>query len=136
MIWVIAGTKDARDLIKLLLKKNYRVIATTASDYGKNFIEINPNLKIVSKALDKKKMQAFIKKNSIKFIIDASHPFATEVSKNAIYAGKVNKINYIRYERKKLDYEYTTNFKTFDDVAEYLSNKDGNILLIMLNNEV
>ena len=50
MIWVIAGTKDARKIIKLLSKKNYRVIATTTTEYGKNFIESNPNLKIASKA--------------------------------------------------------------------------------------
>lgn len=129
MIWIIAGTKDAREIIKLLLKKNYKIIATTATDYGKNFIKANSNLKILSKALDTKQMNDFIKKNSIKIIIDASHPFATEVSKNAMIAGKINKINYIRFERKKKDYTNVSSFKTFDKAAEYLSKKRGNILL-------
>lgn len=129
MIWVIAGTKDAREIINLLLKKNYNVIATTTTEYGKSLIETNPNLKIISKTLDKNEMNDFIKKNSIESIIDASHPFAAEVSKNAIYASKANKISYIRYEREKRDYSNVLKLKTFNDAAEYLSNKKGNILL-------
>lgn len=129
MIWVIAGTKDAREIIKLLLKKKYTITATTTTDYGKSLIETDPNLKIISKSLDKKDMNDFIKKNSIKIIIDASHPFATEVSKNAIYASNDNKINYIRYERKKTDYSNALKFKNFNEAAEYLSKKNGNILL-------
>lgn len=44
-------------------------------------------------------MLAFIKANGIKIIVDASHPYAVNVSKNAIRASQISNIKYVRYER-------------------------------------
>jgi precorrin-6A/cobalt-precorrin-6A reductase len=98
MILVLGGTKDGRDLTELLIKKGYPVIASVFSDYGKNLMQINKDL-VHAGALDIDGFISFIDKNNVHLIVDASHPYAINVSENAMNACQIKNIPYIRYER-------------------------------------
>ncbi|MGO1819434.1 MAG: precorrin-6A/cobalt-precorrin-6A reductase, partial [Senegalia sp. (in: firmicutes)] len=86
MILVLSGTEDGREIVEKLLKNNQTVLATTATEYGGKLFKIHPKLKVISERLDIDDMIALIKKYNIKTIVDATHPYAAEVSKNAIKA--------------------------------------------------
>lgn len=104
MIWILAGTSDSYQLIEKLKEKvDLEIIATAATDYGKELLQEKYELKAISKKLSESEMSVFINKYAIKYIIDASHPFAEKVSRNAISAAEKNKIKYLRYERASLD---------------------------------
>lgn len=107
MIFLLAGTEDGRKLGEEILKKNYPLIISVTSEYGKSLIKQNKNLKINDKPLDLKELTEYLKQNGVKLIIDASHPYAANVSHNAITAADEIGISYIRYEREKsaLDYK-------------------------------
>jgi precorrin-6A/cobalt-precorrin-6A reductase len=98
MILVLGGTKDGRDLTELLAKKGYQVIASVFSNYGRDLIQINKDL-VHTGALDTDGFISFIHKNNINLIVDASHPYAINVSENAMKACQTTSIAYIRYER-------------------------------------
>lgn len=129
MIWVIAGTKDSRELIDDLLNKGFSVIATTVSEFGSSLFKENNDLEVVCKAMTMKEMLTFIDNHNIKLIADASHPYAAEVSENAIAAGSKKNIPYIRFERESITFKNVQEFNNYSNMAAYLEQKNGNVLL-------
>ncbi len=101
MILVLGGTSDSLLICDYLnqLNKNYIVSVTTA--YGKALaLKATPN--VIVGALDLESMTRLILKDTIYTIIDATHPYALEVSKTAIEAAQKTNIHYVRYERRSL----------------------------------
>lgn len=129
MIWVIAGTKDSRELAENLLGKGFSVIATTVTEFGSSLFGKRDNLKVIRKAMSEEEMLDFIDSHKITLVADASHPYASEVSENAIASSLKKNIPYIRYERKRMDFDKIMEFKDYKDMAGYLKNKNGNVLL-------
>lgn len=106
MILVLAGTKDGRIIAEKLFKKGLNVVATTVTSYGNKF---SKGIKVQVGALDRLKLSEVIKKEDVKIVIDATHPFAKEVSINAITVCKELKVPYIRYERESLKVQLSEN---------------------------
>lgn len=98
MILVLAGTKDGRDLIELLASSGYKVMASVFSDYGGQLIHRNHVLIHVG-PLDAAGLVNLINMNHISIVVDASHPYAVNVSQNAMLACQTTGIHYLRYER-------------------------------------
>lgn len=99
-IMVMAGTKDATNIIKMLSKVvDVDILATTTTVYGGDIAKSAGAEEVISKALNMREMVAIIKKKDIDVIIDATHPFATEATRNAINSAKIAEIVYIRFER-------------------------------------
>ena len=136
MIIVFSGTEEGNILIRQLLKKGLSVFASFSSEVGKeSIVDIlpqNKKLKINNRKLKLEEMLDLIKKNKIKYIIDATHPFAVEVSKNAIDASRLSNIRYIRFERKNIIEKESKNiiyFDSFKSSLEFLEKTRGNVFL-------
>ena len=75
----------------------------------------------------------FIEKNNINKIIDATHPYAIEVSKNAIQCAKELNIDYLRYERKSLieDISYENKYivSSIEEACKIAREKGRNIFI-------
>ena len=129
MIFLLAGTKDGRELGEKILEKNYPLIMSVTSSYGKNLIKQNENLIINDKPLNLEELTNYLKAKNVKILIDASHPYATEVSKNAMLAAEKINISYIRYEREKtvVDYDKIYFAKDNDNAAKLASGFGKNI---------
>ncbi|OEG63225.1 MAG: precorrin-6x reductase [Halanaerobium sp. MDAL1] len=111
MILVIAGTSDSYQLIECLINEGENLIASVTTDYGKKLIKEKFEIRVIKKRMDKNDLYNLIKKEKITLVVDATHPFAEEITKNAIKAAVEAGIKYTRYERKKVDlsqYEQTT----------------------------
>jgi len=98
MILVLAGTKDGRDLIALLDSAGYKIMASVFSEYGRQLIQL-PHVPIHAGPLETDGFVNIITSNDISMVIDASHPYAVNVSQNAILACQTTGIHYLRYER-------------------------------------
>ncbi len=99
MILVLAGTKDGRELITLLSAAGYQVMASVFSEYGRELIT-QTNVLIQAGPLDTDGLKELIAKHKIALVVDASHPYAVNVSHNAMQACHSAGIPYLRYERK------------------------------------
>ncbi|MGY4105478.1 precorrin-6A reductase [Ignavigranum ruoffiae] len=98
MILLFGGTSDSLKIMEELKKNKYQTLLSVATDYGKRFSKaFEPN--VVQKRMNLIEMVDFIDKHNIDLIIDASHPFADLVSRNAMQAAIDKNIKYIRYER-------------------------------------
>ena len=105
-IFLIAGTEDGRKLAEFLSAKNFDVTASVVSDYGRKLLETCAGVNINDKPLDKDALEEILRGGSFNFIVDASHPYAKNISANAIEAAQAAQIIYIRYERAEIDFAY------------------------------
>lgn len=137
MIWVIGGTKDSRDFLEKIVKSTTDIIVTTATEYGGKLLENLP-VKTLCKKLTYSMMVDFVKENSIDKIVDLSHPYAMEVSQNAIDVSKELQIEYFRFEREEISF-LPQKYKEFDNIeslVEYLEGVEGNILVTLGSNNI
>ena len=101
MILVLGGTSDSTRICSLLNEMNKEYIVSVTTQYGADLAnKVAKN--VVIKRMDIEYMTNFMKENKIDLVIDSTHPYAVEVSKNAIEVTDILDINYIRYERKSL----------------------------------
>lgn len=137
MIWVIGGTKDSRDFLEKIVKSTTDIIVTTATEYGGKLLENLP-VKTLCKKLTYSMMVDFVKENSIDKIVDLSHPYAMEVSQNAIDISKELQIEYFRFEREEISFlpQKYIEFDNIKSLVEYLEEVEGNILVTLGSNNI
>ena len=116
MIWVIGGTKDSRDFLEKFIEYDKDIIVSTATEYGAKLIENLP-VKTSSEKMDKEAMLKFVENNKITKVIDTSHPYAFEVSKNAMEVAEEKNIQYFRFEREKVDI-LPKKYKNFEEIKD------------------
>ncbi|SCG82158.1 precorrin-6X reductase [Proteiniborus sp. DW1] len=137
MILVLSGTSDGRKIIELLASTGYSVIVSTATEYGKMLAEIDKNItEIISGRLEKPDMEKIIREKDIQYIVDATHPYADKVSKNAIAASKSMGIQYLRFEREEHIYDGAHYFPDYSSAVLYLKETQGNVLLTIGSNNL
>jgi len=117
MIFVAAGTQDGRELAGYLLEKGYDVVASVVSQYGQALLQSYPGIKINDKPLDEAGLREYLDNNKVECFVDASHPYAANISSNAMAACAKCGVPYIRFERETspLDYakaHYVTDYKS------------------------
>ena len=137
MIWVIGGTKDSRVFLEKFASADKNIIVSTATEYGGKLLEGLP-VKVVSERLSLELMRGFVEKNSIKAIVDISHPYAFEVSKNAMKVAEEFSIAYYRFEREEIHIipDRFTEFQNINDLLEYCDKLEENILVTLGSNNI
>lgn len=130
-IFVAAGTQDGRELAGYLLKNGYDVTASVVSQYGEELLKQYEGIKINDKPLDDAGLTEFIRANNISLLVDASHPYAANASKNAMKACHNTNIPYIRYERQQtaLDYDKAYYAADYAEASEQAAKLGKNIFL-------
>ncbi|MCR5029966.1 MAG: cobalt-precorrin-6A reductase [Selenomonadaceae bacterium] len=120
MIFTAAGTQDGRELAGALLSAGYPVTASVVSSYGEKLLERYPGLVVNDKPLDAEALEAYIREHGVRLFVDASHPYAANVSQNAMRACHAEGIPYIRYERRSvpIDYENVHRVETYEEAAK------------------
>ena len=131
MIFTAAGTQDGRELAGALLAAGYPVTASVVSSYGEKLLERYPGLIINDKPLDEEGLQSYIRQHGVRLFVDASHPYAANVSQNAMQACHATGIPYIRYERKSvpIDYDNVFRVETYDEAAREAARLGKNVFL-------
>lgn len=133
MLGLISGTSEGKDILIELNKFTDNIFVSTATEYGGNLLREYKYKVLNQKPLDIQEIIETININGIKGIIDATHPYATEVSKNIMEACKHCEIKYIRYERPSLlekykGYSNVHVIYSYDELRDKLTNIGGNIL--------
>ncbi len=101
MILLMAGTSEGRELARLLTERGYCLLVTTVSEYAGSLLDVG--IESINGALDEDDLSEIIREREIRFLIDATHPFAVEASTNAQQAALRTGIEYIRWEREEVE---------------------------------
>ena len=133
MIFVLAGTQDGREIVRLLLEQGHDVVASVVSSYGGELLAhaCGQRCLINDKPLDEAALKDYLQEHDIRLLVDASHPYAANVSRNAIAVCQALSIPYIRYERdlSKLDYDRITVVHSYEEAAQAAASLGKKIFL-------
>ncbi|MCR5012766.1 MAG: precorrin-6A reductase [Lachnospiraceae bacterium] len=129
-ILIFAGTSDGRELSYRLSEK-YEVTVSVATEYGRQLEEAygEPGrIEVLSGRLSEDEMEKLMKNFDV--CIDATHPYAVEAGENIKRAAKSCGIKLFRLGRKACEIpEEAAVFDSAAEAAEYLKNKNGNVLI-------
>jgi precorrin-6A/cobalt-precorrin-6A reductase len=96
----MSGTEEGREIVKRLNNRGKGVITTVATEYGHEIYEkIGLGHLCIQGRLDINELSGLIREKDIGTLIDATHPYATQASLNAIKASEESGIKYIRFQR-------------------------------------
>lgn len=132
MIGFILGTSEGKKILSLINKYTDKIAVSTATSYGGQLLQDYKIKDLNTRPLDKDELLMWLKKNDIKVLVDGSHPYAQEVTKNAIECAEKLDIAYIRYERpgvlESIDSDNIIRVRDYDEAIERFKELDGNIL--------
>lgn len=102
MILILAGTTEGRETSLTLQQQGYNIITSVATEYGAKLLRTAGVKRVVFGRLTGNQWLDFFTTHKISLVVDATHPFAVEVSRQAIAACKQREILYYRLERPML----------------------------------
>ncbi len=125
-IMLFAGTTEGRELCEKYAEKNIIIDVYTATDYGGELLPESRNINIHSGKLDTEEIAAEIKRLEPFLVVDATHPYATEISKNLKKASGDKYVRLLREELPKVKAIYVENI---DRAVATVNRSRGNVLI-------
>lgn len=140
-IVIFSGTTEGRRLSDMLSAAEIRHVVCVASEYGREMMEENPYASVRVGRMDAEEMKAFFSEvlagtapgegeSDRMIVVDATHPYATEVTANIREAAAARSLRYLRVVRAAGDGDPESS--VYADIvacAKALENTSGNILL-------
>lgn len=127
---VFAGTTEGYALCRFLAGSQVPVYACVATEYGSRSVEESPCLKVHADRLSVAEMEELFTKIQPEIVLDATHPYAAEVTENIRTACERTKKSYQRVLREESSHqEEAVYVDSPEAAAEYLKGTEGNILL-------
>lgn len=129
-VLVFAGTTEGCEISRFLAENQVSVMAFVATEYGSKSLTENEYLKVCAGRLDVEAMEAVFLKERPQMVLDATHPYAAEVTVNIKTACENTKTVYHRVLREAGDHaDQAVYVESVKAAAEFLDNTQGNILL-------
>jgi len=125
LIWIIGGTTESTILISKI-KGRLKYIISVATYSGSEVIDDEDENIVVSR-MNYDGMLEFIKVHNIETVIDMSHPYAIEVSENARLACQKLKVKYLRFARKKTEFENVIYVNSISECTDFLKTVKGHV---------
>ena len=137
-ILIFAGTTEGRKLTEYLAKKQVLVHVCVATRYGESLIQDceDENISITHERMDAEEMKAFMRDFHPDFVVDATHPYASEVTENVQAACLELSISYYRLIREKSEARDCVFVENIEEAIEFLKNTKGNILAATGSKEI
>lgn len=100
MIAVFSGTTEGRILSEALSKNKIEHYVCVVSDYARQIMKMSEYVRVNIGRLDKEELAYFIDNKNIDVVVDATHPYAKEITAALSELCTAKAIKYIRYTRK------------------------------------
>lgn len=127
---VFAGTTEGRELIGLLAGQPVAVTACVATEYGESLLSPRAGLSVSAGRLTEPEMAKRFHQEKYDLVIDATHPYAAEVTENIANACRETETAYLRLLRGAEDApEDAVLVPDIPSAVEFLRGTEGNILL-------
>lgn len=134
-IIVFAGTTEGRQLSEWLCAGEVSHVLCVATEYGEQVLKEDPFARVHRGRLDCRQMEELMRQEKAETIVDATHPFAREVTENIQRAAKAAGAAYLRLDRNQdaaEEEKEEAQIHYFEDTSrceEALRDSEGRILL-------
>lgn len=128
---VFAGTTEGREIAEFLDRKGIPAHICVATEYGEQLLQGGQNLEISHERLSAEEMELLIKEKKCEMVIDATHPYAAEVTINIKKACEAAEVSYIRVLRENQENRNSGDClyaDSVEDAVALLEHTKGNIL--------
>lgn len=128
-IIVFAGTTEGYEISRFLGENRIPVLACVATEYGSRSLKESSSLHVRAGRLDENEMKELFSRETPELVLDATHPYAAEVTRNIQRACEEAGISYTRILRTGSGQQNAVYVKDTQEAAEYLKGTAGNVLL-------
>lgn len=128
---VFAGTTEGREIAEFLDRREISAHICVATEYGEQLLQGGKHLEISHERLDSEEMEQLIKEKKCEMVIDATHPYAAEVTinlKKACDAAGVSYLRVLRENQEEQDSRDCLYAESVEDAVALLEHTKGNIL--------
>ncbi len=135
---LFAGTTEGRRIAEGCRGKNIDLTVSVATEYGETLIEPADNVHVISGRRDAEGMAVLIRETGAELVVDATHPYAAEVTRTLKMVCGQTGVDYLRVLRRE-DHEDRTGCILADDTqgaVEYLNTTEGRVLLTVGSKEL
>lgn len=127
---VFAGTTEGYALCEFLAENRVSVYACAATEYGGSLLQENEFLHVSAGRLKTEDMEELFRKDNPEIVLDATHPYAAEVTKNIRTACESAGVLYQRILRPEGEKNSEAIYvESTEEAAAFLSGTEGNIFL-------
>ena len=129
---VFAGTTEGRQLAEFLSRRELPALICVATEYGEQLLPSSDALDISHKRLTEIEMEQLFQEKGAPLILDATHPYAAEVTENIRKACEKTDASYVRILRENSEAAGSRESLYADSVEEavgLLEHTEGNILV-------
>ncbi|MGH8612221.1 MAG: precorrin-3B C(17)-methyltransferase [Gammaproteobacteria bacterium] len=99
-VWVFSGTSDGNALANAIAERGYPVIISTATEYGGEVANRRcPGIYVWAGRQGVEGRREALTRSQARALVDATHPYARQMSEQLISLSQVLGIPYLRYER-------------------------------------
>lgn len=140
---VFAGTTEGSDFVQKALAEGHTITVSVATQYGSEVLQKHlsslsetssgdadsERLHILQGRLDSEEIASLLP--HFDALVDATHPYAEEITKNLLAASSLSFVPYYRLLRplQPVKAENLHEFENLSSLAEALSKKSGNVFL-------
>ena len=126
---VFAGTTEGYEISRFLCENQIPVLACVATEYGSRSLIENSCLQVQAGRLDENEMKELFSREKPELVLDATHPYAAEVTRNIKKACEEAEISYTRILRTGSAQQNAVYVRDTQEAAEYIKGTTGNVLL-------
>ncbi len=135
-ILLFGGTTEGRKLLEYLYDTNVTIDVCVATEYGQQLLQKRDNVNILEGRKNLQEMIQMIKQKKYICVIDATHPYALEVTKNIQLACQSENITYYRLLRESCHTDYGIWVESIEKAVDFLQNTQGNIFVTTGSKEI
>ncbi|WP_045056060.1 cobalt-precorrin-6A reductase [Aliterella atlantica] len=121
-LWLIGGTQESAELAQAIARDGtVGCIISVTTDSARSLYPNAANLQVWVGRLNNQQLEEVWQQQQVSAVLDASHPYAVEISRNAISICQKLQIPYLRYERPALDTQQNERVIDVDSFATLLT---------------
>lgn len=129
-ILLFGGTSEEHGLLAAPALKSAAVTMCVASEYGRALLpEESDRLTIRVGRLDERRMAELMREGAYSAVVDATHPYAAEATRNIRSAAQSAGVRYLRLLRDKSDLGGCVTVPSAAQAADEIEKTEGNVLL-------
>lgn len=133
-ILLFSGTTEGNKIAEFLSAYPVKVYLSVATEYGRACAAEGENVEVISGRMTREEIENFIHEHDIAMVIDATHPFARQVSVSAEEAAERCGAEYVRCLREasvwdQRDGENVVIVESVGEAARFLCRTEGRILI-------
>ena len=126
-VFIFSGTMEGRTLSKQLADAGADVHVRVATEYGAEVMGYDDNIDVkVGSCGGAEGIANVIRENGYDIVVDATHPYALNITEHIKQACEATCAFYIRLKRS--DSDRIVKVSTVQEAVDYLKDKEGNIL--------